>query len=196
MRREEGLLPVALAEPNAHGGDMSDERVLAEALAGMARGDKEAMAVLYDEASADLYGYALWKTGNPDDAQDVVQEVFVRLARTRASLARVSKPRSYLLGVAHRAAVDLHRLRRRTEPLEESLFLEGGAGPGERFAAREASLAVAALTPDQREIVYLRHFCDLSFAEIGAALGISLFTAASRYRLAIKRLRRVLGVAP
>ena len=175
---------------------MSDERVLAEALAGIARGDKEAMAVLYDEASADLYGYALWKTGNPDDASDVVQELFVRLAQTRASLARVSKPKAYLLGMAHRAAVDLFRVRRRTEPLEESLFLEGGPGPSERLSAREASLAVAALTPDQREIVYLRHFCDLSFAEMGAALGISLFTAASRYRLVIRRLRKALGVAP
>ena len=175
---------------------MSDEGVLAEALAALARGEKEAMAVLYDEAGRDLYGLALWRTGNAQDAADVVQEVFVRLAQTRASLGGISKPKAYLMSMAHRAAVDLFRGRRGTVPLEEAMLLDGGAGPGERLAEREASLAVAKLTPEQREVVYLRHSCGLTFAEIGTALGISLFTAASRYRLALRRLRKALGVTP
>ena len=53
---------------------------------------------------------------------------------------------------------------------------------------------MAKLTPEQREVVYLRHFCDLTFSEIGKMLGISLFTAASRHRLALNRLRRCMGV--
>jgi len=174
---------------------MSDDGVLAGALAALARGEKEAMAVIYDAVGRDLYGFALWKTGNPDDASDVVQEVFVRLAQAGTTLGGVSKPKAYLLGMAHRAAVDLFRARRRTAPLDEALLLDGGAGPREHLTAREASLAVAKLTPEQREVIYLRHFCDLTFSEIGKVLGISLFTAASRHRLALNQLRRLLGVS-
>ncbi len=172
---------------------MTDDGVLAGALAALARGEKEAMAVIYDAVGRDLYGFALWRTGNPDDASDVVQEVFVRLAQTGSPLSEVSKPKAYLLGMTRRAAVDLFRARRRTAPLDEALLLDGGSSPREQLAAREASLAVAKLTPEHREVIYLRHFCDLSFAEIGRTLGISLFTAASRHRLALTRLRRLFG---
>lgn len=173
---------------------MSDEGVLAGAFSALARGDREAMAVIYDAVGRDLYGFALWKTGNPEDAADVVQEVFVRLAQAGSSLGRVSKHKAYCLGMVHRAAVDLFRARRRTVPLDEVMLVDGGTSPRERLAVREASLAVAKLTPEHREVVYLRHFCDLTFSEIGRTLGISPFTAASRYRLALNRLRRLMGV--
>jgi RNA polymerase sigma-70 factor (ECF subfamily) len=133
--------------------------------------------------------------GHEHDANDAAQEVFVRLAQTGSSLGEVSKPKAYLLGMTHRAAVDLFRSRRRTQPLDEVLLLDGGSSPREQLAAREASLAVAKLTPEHREVIYLRHFSDLTFSEIGKTLGISLFTAASRHRLALNRLRRLLGVA-
>lgn len=173
---------------------MADAEVLAGALAALARGDREALAVIYDAIGCDMYGLALWRTGNRDDAEDSVQEVFVRLVSTSASLETVKNPRAYLLGMVHRAAVDILRARRRTAPLDETFLLDGGAGPGDNLAAQEASLAVARLTPEQREVVYLRHFCDLSFAQIGKSLGISLFTAASRHRLAVDHLRTWMGV--
>ena len=108
---------------------MTDDGVLAGALAALARGEKEAMAVIYDAVGRDLYGLALWRTGNSDDAADSVQEVFVRLASTRADLHTVKNPRAYLMGMAHRASVDIFRARRRTAPLDEAMLLDGGAGP-------------------------------------------------------------------
>ena len=52
------------------------------------------------------------------------------------------------------------------------------------------------LPPAQREAIYLRHFAGCSFAEIGRATGVPTFTAASRYRLGLQRLRRLVGVEP
>jgi RNA polymerase sigma factor (sigma-70 family) len=48
------------------------------------------------------------------------------------------------------------------------------------------------LSPKQREVVYLRHFEGLSFREIGEVLGIPTFSAASRHRLAMRRLRKLM----
>jgi len=173
---------------------MIDESVLAGAMSALARGEKEAMAVIYDAVGRDIYGLALWRTQSAEDAADVVQEVFLKLAQTGVALEDIARPKAYLLGMAHRAAVDVLRMRRRTAPLDDALLLDGSAGSGEKLAAREASAAVARLAPEQREVVYLRHFCGLSFSEIGKALGISLFTAASRHRLALTRLRKLMGV--
>ncbi len=115
---------------------MIDEGVLAGAMAALARGEKEAMAVIYDAAGRELYGLALWRTRNADDAADVVQEVFLRLAQTGVPLGDIARPKAYLLGMAHRAAVDVLRTRRRTAPLDDTLLLDGGTGSGEQLAAQ------------------------------------------------------------
>jgi len=58
--------------------------------------------------------------------------------------------------------------------------------------AARASKLVAQLPPAQRDVVYLRHFADCTFAAIGDITGVPTFTAASRYRLGIERLRRLM----
>lgn len=158
----------------------------------LAAGSMRAMESLYDAASGKLFGLALWRTGSREDACDVVQEVFVRLAEQRARLAKVKNPKAWLLTVAHRAAVDVtrRRKRRRTEPMEACRYLEAPAGDADRAveAARAAAL-LDELPPAQREAVYLRHFAGCTFSEIGKVTGVPAFTAASRYRLGISKLR-------
>ena len=75
-------------------------------------GDGTALERLYDLAARRIYGLALWRTSSVEDASDVVQEVFVRLASRRDSLAGVSSPHTWLLTLAHNAAVDVTRRRK------------------------------------------------------------------------------------
>jgi len=157
----------------------------------------EALDRIWDLAADDLYGLALWRTGSAADAEDVVQEVFVRLARAAPKLARVRKPFAYMLSMTHRAAVDTLRGNRRREELAAAPALAIVDPELEQSAdAAKASALLAELPPGQREVVYLRHFADLTFREIGGATGVGTFTAASRYRLAIRRLRKQMGVEP
>jgi len=161
----------------------------------LAGGRAEALEGIYDLLAEDLYGLALWRTGSPADAADVVQDVFVRLAERRDRLPGIRAPRSYLMTMAHRAAIDLHRRRRPTTPVEECPFLE--APPEFRDRAVDAgrcSALLAELPPAQREAVWLHHFAGLTFAEIGKVTGVPTFTAASRNRLGMDRLRRLMGV--
>ncbi|MCU0291169.1 MAG: hypothetical protein MUF10_04155, partial [Thermoanaerobaculaceae bacterium] len=64
----------------------ADVTRLQAALAAVDRGEPEALGELFDACAEDLYGLALCRTGHVQDAEDVLQEVFVRLARTRARL--------------------------------------------------------------------------------------------------------------
>lgn len=162
--------------------------VLFERLAG---GDLDALGEIYDRWAKEIHALAVWRTGDSAEAADVVQEVFVRLATTRARLAAVRDPRRYLLSMAHRAAVDRKRVWRRMVPLRQVALLEASPlEPDRQVDAERASRLLLALPPSQREVIYLRHFSDLSFREIGRVTGVPTFTAASRYRLGMRRLRK------
>jgi RNA polymerase sigma-70 factor (ECF subfamily) len=183
--------PARLAAESARSEpDETRWRSVFDALAG---GRVSALDELYDLGAADAYRLALWRTGSCEDAEDVVQDVFLRVAERAPTLARVRHPRRWLLTVTHRRAVDLirRRERRRTEPVDDVPFLEAAASdPDAVVDAGRVSRIVHRLPAKQREVVLLRHFAGCTFAEIGRITGVPTFTAASRHRLAIRRLRR------
>ena len=162
----------------------------------VASGRSEALGEIYDLVAGRLYGLALWRTGNREDASDVVQETFVRLARSRETLEGIRDPRGWLLRVAHRLSVDAARRSSRhpAESLDEHAgLLAPSCDEASAVDARRATALLARLSAAQREVVYLRHFAEMTFSEMARNLGIPTFTAASRYRLALFRLRRLMG---
>ncbi len=172
-------------------------RELRRLFAGLVARRGGALEGIYRTTADELYGLALWRCGSPADAADAVQDVFVRLARGTAALAEARDPLSYLRRMTHRAAIDLYRKRTRRpeEPLEAVRFVEAEeASPERKLDAEQVSRRLTELPPAQREAIYLRHFTGCSFAEIGRATGVPTFTAASRYRLGMRRLRRLTGV--
>jgi RNA polymerase sigma-70 factor (ECF subfamily) len=163
---------------------------------GVAEGKVTDLERLYELAAERLYGLALWHTRSREDARDVVQDVFVRLAEQRDRLRRVRQPRAWLLTVAHRRAVDIVRKRRKrgVEAIDAaSLLVAPSDDPDRVIEAGRLSRLLVKLPRPQREAIYLRHFADCSFAEIGRIVGAPTFTAASRYRLGISSLRRLIG---
>jgi len=159
----------------------------------LAAGEREALGEVYDLAAARLYGLALWRTGSAADAEEVVQEVFVRLAERQGELGAVRDPLAWLLTVTRRAAVD--HVRRRTlrvaEPLERcGLLAAPPSAPERELDAARASRELARLPAAQREVLYLRHFVGLTFAAIAEIVRAPLFTVASRHRLGLARLRK------
>ncbi len=188
-------LPLSLPRPCRLAGTTRAVPGDAEAcLERLAAGDRAAVAELYDRFAAELYGLALWLCGSRPDAADVVQEVFLKLMRRRRRLGAVRNARAYLLRMTRTTAIDLHRRRRgRHEPLEERLLAPVVTDPAARVEAQRLSRWLAKLPPRQRTAVYLRYYSDLSYAEIGRVTGVPTFTAASRCRLALRRLRRWLA---
>ncbi|QQR75153.1 MAG: RNA polymerase sigma factor [Holophagales bacterium] len=184
------LLPLSFATPR------SEAERLRPCFLRAADGDPDALAVLYDALSRDLYGFALWSCGSPELAEDAVQEVFCRLAARRVRLpSRVREPRIWLLVAVRRAALDSVRRRSRDIELDERHLLAEPTEPGPAIDAHRAARAVAELPRKLREAIFLRHFGELTFGEMGRVLGVPRFTAASRYRLGLARLRRMMGVS-
>jgi RNA polymerase sigma factor (sigma-70 family) len=120
--------------------------------------------------------------------------VWVRLARAGRGLRRVRNPRAYLLTMVRNAASDLAAVRR-PMPLEDSMTCVVEVDDTDaRIDGRRATELLLQLSPKLREAVFLRHIAGLGFREIAEVCGVPLFTAASRHRLAIRRLRKLMGV--
>ena len=161
--------------------------------ADLAAGRLVALDELYDVAAPQIYGLALWRTGSKDDAADVVQDVFVRVAEQGGRLAKVRNPRAWLLTVARRTAVDVTRRRNRwaADSLDDYPYLTAADDRGDRLLdTAQVSLLLSAIPESSREVIYLKHFAGCTFAEIGDIVGVPKFTAASRYRNGIQKLRK------
>jgi RNA polymerase sigma-70 factor (ECF subfamily) len=152
------------------------------------------ISALYDAHGAALAAFALNLTRCEADARDVVQEVFCRLAREPALLDPVRNPRSFLLTMAYRLAMDQHRRqavreRRDGRPME---VFASSPDPDEAHFRQAVTAAMAELPADQRAVLHLKLWEALTFEQIAEALGISPNTAASRYRYGIDKLRALL----
>ncbi len=162
----------------------------------LARGDQAAFADLYDACADRLHHYLVVRLGSRADADDVLQETFVRLARTRQKLSGVENLTAYVFTAARNEASRLQKsksrdARRHAERLSaQELFCEAA---GDALEAREAAemltAALARLPPEQREIVELKTSAGLSLREIAEVTGSPPGTVATRYRTAISRLR-------
>jgi RNA polymerase sigma-70 factor (ECF subfamily) len=143
----------------------------------------------------ELHGAALllfarqWTSGRAD-AEDAVQDGFVRFWKTRS---RARDELAYLYACVRSAAMDQGRGRRRRAAHERAAPQRDDASAFELELehAERTMLIEAALNQlpgDQREVVVMKIWGALTFAQIGEALGIPLNTAASRYRYALSRL--------
>ena len=150
---------------------------------------------LYDEHASALFGFLLNFTRDEEDTRDVLQEVFVKLARQPGLLRDVREERAFLLRLAHNAAVDLLRRRGTRVRNQEQFGLEmisafaPGTDPDEGAFRTELDFALGELPPEQRAVVHLKLWGNLTFEEISRTLGIPLNTAASRYRYGLDKLR-------
>ena len=170
-----------------------EERRDQERLRRLASGDTAALAEIYDSHGERLFGHALWLLRRRDEAEDAVHEVFLKLWAMGADLLRIRRPATYLMRMVHHAALDAiaSRSRRAELQTEPAYFEADGFDPERARLSAEAGRFLDRLPVDQREAVWLHLFEDLTFREVAKVTRVTTFTAASRYRLAIEKLRRL-----
>ena len=160
----------------------------------LAAGDPAAYAALYARLARPLLRVASGMLARGDEAEDVVHDVFVSLARGREKLRRVEDLDAYVFAsLRHAIAARLERRRTERRHLERIAAMRDEAvGPSEVAEDDRLATALATLPPEQREVILLKVDAELTFAQIAQVLRISPNTAASRYRYAVEKLRRSL----
>jgi RNA polymerase sigma-70 factor (ECF subfamily) len=150
---------------------------------------------LYDEHAQAVFAFLLNFIRHEADTRDLLQEVFVKLAKRPELLEGVRDERAFLLRLAHNLAIDLIRRRGTQDKHHEQLAAEAlpvfapAAGPDESAFRKALGAALGELPKEQRAVVHLKLWEGLTFEQIAELLGIPLNTAASRYRYGLDKLR-------
>jgi len=151
---------------------------------------------LYDLYGDALYRYLTLRLGSSQDAEDVLQETFVRLAQYGSRRRFIRDPQAFTFRCAHNEANRFWkkrlRLRDEEDVLRPELVSQLFRGPDEASEVRLGE-ALAGLSAEQREAVVLKEFEGLTFRAIGAVCRVSTNTAASRYRYGMAQLRVFFG---
>jgi RNA polymerase sigma-70 factor, ECF subfamily len=142
---------------------------------------------LYRQYGAALVLFASTISGDRARAQDAVHQVFLK-AMESGSLNRAIDKKAYLFGCVRNAVLNDVKYRGRTADLDVN---SAWFTPPDRDYAGEQNLrrALGDLPADQREVIVLHIWGELTFLEIAELLSISSNTVASRYRYALARLR-------
>lgn len=161
-------------------------------MAKVAGGDSEAFRTLYYSTQYAVYGYILSILRNPQDAEDAMQDTYLRIREKAQLYTPCGKPLAWIFTIARN--ICFMRLRK---DKEQSFFSIDDAELSEGMPLYESSTedrmvlaaALSLLEPESRQIVILHAVTGLRHREIAAALGLPLSTVLSRYNRSLTKLK-------
>lgn len=174
---------------NAQAADVSLEACLER----MGAGDEGALGEVYHLSRTAVYAYALSLLKNVHDAEDVLQECYLKLCADPVGYRAEGKPMAFLLRIARNLCLDRLRSRQRRgeEPLSDApLYSADRLSSEDRLVIRSC---LEGLNENEQRAVLLHVLGGFRFREIASFTGEPLSTVLSRYRRAMKKLRVLLS---
>jgi len=187
--------------------DSAQDWKLTDLIALCRRGDPEAFDQLIERYASRLYGLALHAGSSHHEAEDLVQEIFLRVVKAVRRYREEGRFESWLFRIAMNCIRDRQR-KKRAEPSAQPIGQEEDRpdrwtdlpdtrpGPGQKAESRESAArlgaALSQLPEWEREAIVLRHFSQLSFAEMAKMLDCPINTALSRVHRGLRRLKTLM----
>lgn len=173
-------------------GTVSD--ALDRCIEAVSHGDRDALAELYGLTHAAVYGFALSITKNAQDAEDVLQDVYLHVWQSAGQYRSQNKPMAWLITMTRNLALSRLRERERSfsmEPqtVQEWLDQTPAATPEDRLAL---DALLSELSDEERQIVTLHALTGLKHREIARLLDLPMSTVRSKYNRALNKLKRLL----
>lgn len=183
------LFIMTMNESIKHG--RADARLLDGCMERMASGDRSALEELYRAVSTDVYAFALSVLRDRHEAEDVMQDCFIKLYSSAGSYKSSGKPLAYIITVTKNLCIG--RMRQKSYSEEFSFdSLENLFGTAEDLLTETKLLArslFSKLDDGERQIIALHAVSGFKFREIASALDMPVSTVISKYNRAVKKLR-------
>lgn len=162
-----------------------------------ARGNEQAFLELYQRHHRQVFNYVARLTRNPEEAQDLLQDVFLAVWRGASGFRGEAGVKTWLFRIAHHQTVSWLRRRRPVVPLEEWDEL-GDPGPEQLVIAswqrQKLSAALDRLSVKHRAVLELAFVHEMSYNEIAKVVGCPVGTVKSRMSYALQALSGALKV--
>ncbi len=168
-------------------------------------GDESALSVLIDRHQSKIFGFIYSKIGDRDTTDDIFQDTFIKVIKTLKSnnYNEEGKFLPWVMRIAHNLVIDHFRkskkmpLFRETEEFSIfSIMSDQSLSMENQLITEQVELdlkrIIDELPSDQREVVLMRMYQDLSFKEISELTGVSINTALGRMRYALLNMRKLI----
>lgn len=168
-----------------------DGTVLDSLIARIADGDREALAALYERTQPAVYGFALSILKNQTDAEDVLQDTYLRIWNAAGGYRSQGKPMAWVLSIVRNLALDRVNEQSRIQPVSEFEWTEQTAElPAVTQEDRlTLSTLLENLGEEERQIIMLHALTGFKHREIAELLKLPLPTVLSKYHRGIKKLK-------
>jgi RNA polymerase sigma-70 factor (ECF subfamily) len=194
-----GDAPAAASQPFRPPGVFGDNEADEILVERYRHGDREAFASLVIRYQRPIYNAAWWVLRNAEDANDVAQVVFMKVAERLDDYDPRYRFFSWIYRIAVNESLNLLRRNGREEPLDDDADRAGPESDDPEQQASEAERngrirsAVMRMSVNDRTVLMLRHYSEMSYQEIAGVLDVDEKTVKSRLFEARQRLRGVLG---
>ena len=176
----------------------SDKEALKDIVARAKKGDHEAFSYLYKAYITPLYRYIYFRTGNKVDAEDLVQDVFLKAYKSFLNYSYSgTSPLAYFYTIARNTVIDFHRKKKIpvADDEESSMrVVDDKETPDQEAMRNESAIAlhkqIGLLSEDQRDVVTLRFIEGLSTEEISTMLGKTEVAVRQLQSRALRALRK------
>lgn len=168
-------------------------------------GDENALASLIKRHQSKIYGFIYSKVGDRDVSEDIFQDTFIKVIKTLKSNAynEEGKFLPWVMRIAHNLIVDYFRKNKKMPMFREteefsifSIMTDNNPNIEAQMIASQVESdlqkLIEELPADQKEVLVMRIYQDLSFKEISELTGVSINTALGRMRYALLNLRKVI----
>jgi RNA polymerase sigma-70 factor (ECF subfamily) len=160
-------------------------------------GDLARLGLLFDRYHVVLFDFLSRMTGNSTAAEDLVQDIFVRILKYRATYRDDGRFETWLFRIARNARADYFRGRPPVEPIAEEALEkpETAAGPARLLEQRREVMrlrrALLMLRDDKRELIVLARYREMTHEQIASLLGVEIGTVKVRLHRAVRELREI-----
>ncbi|MFN4198498.1 MAG: RNA polymerase sigma factor [Flavobacterium sp.] len=168
-------------------------------------GDENALAVLIERHQSKIYGFIYNKLNDRDAADDIFQDTFIKVIKTLKSNSynEEGKFLPWVMRIAHNLVIDYFRRNKKMPMMREtdeytifSYLTDSSQNVEGRIITEQVEndlqKLIEALPDDQKEVLTMRLYRDMSFKEIAELTGVSINTALGRMRYALINLRKVI----
>lgn len=170
--------------------NFKEQKELENLIADIANGDREALSEIYERLGRMIFSIAVGITERKADAEDALQETMIDIVKSAENYKPGTNPKAWILTIARHNAMDMVRKRRDHLPIDcpeaMGIAVDDDLPP-------DVSDLLSKLNDEERQLIILRIYGELSYIEIGKIMNVSVFAVQKRYQRVLKKLKDYSG---
>ncbi|HIS18836.1 MAG TPA: RNA polymerase sigma factor [Candidatus Coprovivens excrementavium] len=168
-------------------------KLLEDYIGGMIEQDKNALVNFYEMTKEAIYGFILSIIVNKDDADDIFQEVYIKIYENSSKYKKEGKPLAWIMTITKNLCYEKIRKRKNHVDIEEVYNVGFDDKDSKRIEDRMIlNMLLNKITEEERTIIMLHIVSGMKYREISKTLNLSLSTVLSKYHRALKKMKNYL----